>query len=237
MKKLAFASVLFGVVALILVLAIGSAVAAQGEPEVEPEPGGGEGAEAKPSGSATRINFEFSDHAARAGTYIVQETGGRIVASWYALDGWRDSGWINNLDISHDAVHVRVLYYPYAGAEPTVMRILNPAGGTEYGWLARGMEHALEVAFPDAAIAVPSTQPVAAGVPTGAAGGEVTTVPAQPAEAAGEQLYVVQAGNNLFRIGLQFGCSYLELAAYNGIPNPDVINVGQQIRIPANCVG
>jgi hypothetical protein len=28
------------------------------------------------------------------------------------------------------------------------MKILNHAGGKEYGWLARGMEHALEVEFP-----------------------------------------------------------------------------------------
>jgi LysM repeat protein len=47
----------------------------------------------------------------------------------------------------------------------------------------------------------------------------------------------VQAGQNLFRIGLQYGCTVAELAAYNGIVNPDYINVGQEIRIPATCGG
>ena len=53
----------------------------------------------------------------------------------------------------------------------------------------------------------------------------------------GEQVHTVQAGQNLFRIGLQYGCTVAELAAYNGIVNPDYINVGQQIRIPATCGG
>jgi LysM repeat protein len=50
-----------------------------------------------------------------------------------------------------------------------------------------------------------------------------------------EQVHVVQQGENLFRIGLRYGCPYQTLAAYNGIPNPHYIYLGQQIRIPANC--
>jgi protein TonB len=53
----------------------------------------------------------------------------------------------------------------------------------------------------------------------------------------GEQVHTVQAGQNLFRIGLQYGCTVAELAAYNGIVNPDYINVGQQILIPPTCGG
>jgi LysM repeat protein len=48
---------------------------------------------------------------------------------------------------------------------------------------------------------------------------------------------VVQAGENLFRIGLRYGCPYQELAAYNGIANPNWIAAGQVIRIPATCGG
>lgn len=67
------------------------------------------------------------------------------------------------------------------------------------------------------------------------------TVPVQAVEspapqattlATGEQIHIVQQGENLFRIGLRYGIDYHELAAYNGIPNPDVISVGQAIRIP-----
>jgi len=57
----------------------------------------------------------------------------------------------------------------------------------------------------------------------------------QPPVTGGEQTYVVQRGDNLFRIGLRYGCPYQTLAQYNGIPDPARINVGQVIRIPANC--
>jgi nucleoid-associated protein YgaU len=76
--------------------------------------------------------------------------------------------------------------------------------------------------------AAPAEEPTAAPAPTEAA----------PAAQPGvEQTYVVQAGDNLFRIGLRYGCSVLELATYNGIAYPDWISVGQVIRIPATCGG
>ena len=73
----------------------------------------------------------------------------------------------------------------------------------------------------------PAQPPEQSPVPTV----EVTVAP------TGEQVVTVQAGQNLFRIGLQFGCTVPELAAYNGIANPHYIYVGQQIRIPATCGG
>ena len=47
-----------------------------------------------------------------------------------------------------------------------------------------------------------------------------------------EQIYVVQPGDTLFRIGQQYGFTIEELVAYNNIVNPDRLEVGQQIRIP-----
>lgn len=47
--------------------------------------------------------------------------------------------------------------------------------------------------------------------------------------------HVVQPGENLFRIGLQYGLSWVTLAQYNGITNPNNITVGQTIKIP--CEG
>ncbi len=65
---------------------------------------------------------------------------------------------------------------------------------------------------------------------------EATTEPAVEATAVPptteERTHVVQAGENLFRIGLQYGFSVDELAAYNGIANPNVLEVGQVIKIP-----
>ncbi len=84
-----------------------------------------------------------------------------------------------------------------------------------------------------------------------AAGGDETTPPEETAEPTatpeaatgndgttdtttptGERIHIVQTGENLFRIGLQYGFTYQELAAYNGIANPNAIEVGQEIRIP-----
>lgn len=45
-------------------------------------------------------------------------------------------------------------------------------------------------------------------------------------------IHVVQPGENLFRIGLRYGCTVEELARFNGITTPNRISVGQQIRIP-----
>ena len=172
MKKLVKNGALFGILALLLLFVIGSVGAAPlaqdglpgeiepepeiGDPDVPTDPAGGEAeaadapAETGPSGTAARIDFELAPgHAAKRGHYSIQVPGGAEVGSWYALDGWLDSGWISDLEIGSETVLVDVLYYPGPDTEPTKMRILNPAPGTEMGWLGRGMAHALEVAWPD----------------------------------------------------------------------------------------
>ncbi|WP_374686726.1 hypothetical protein [Promineifilum sp.] len=94
-----------------------------------------------------RINFEVGPDSARRGTYVVREVGGRVLATWWADTGWMDSGWISDIDITFDAVYVQVFFVKGDGTE-IEMKILNPAPGTSYGWLARGQCHALEVAWP-----------------------------------------------------------------------------------------
>jgi len=137
MKKLVNVSVLFGIIALVMLLAVGSAAATEVEPEAVPE------------GTAVRIDFEVAGHAAKRGHYSVQQLGGGEIASWYALDGWEDSGWITNVDIGNKTVWVEVVYYPGPDTEGTVMRILNHVPDEAYGWVSVGMVHALEVAWPD----------------------------------------------------------------------------------------
>lgn len=96
-----------------------------------------------------RINFDVGGQSAKRGLYVVQETGGHVLVEWYAEDGWTDSGWFRDIDITFEAVYVQVLYYSGPGAAPIEMKILNPAPGSPYGWLSRGTCHALEVAWPD----------------------------------------------------------------------------------------
>ena len=68
------------------------------------------------------------------------------------------------------------------------------------------------------------TEVVATAVPSA----DATAVP----PATEERTHVVQAGENLFRIGLQYGFTVDELASYNNIANPNVLDVGQVIKIP-----
>jgi LysM repeat protein len=55
----------------------------------------------------------------------------------------------------------------------------------------------------------------------------------QPTPQPGDETtYVVQRGDNLYRIALRYGLNYLYLAQYNGIANPSRIYAGQVLRIP-----
>ncbi|TVR24079.1 MAG: LysM peptidoglycan-binding domain-containing protein [Anaerolineaceae bacterium] len=47
------------------------------------------------------------------------------------------------------------------------------------------------------------------------------------------QVYTVSAGDTLTRIALQYDLSVAEIIAANCITNPDQLNVGQEIRLPA----
>lgn len=98
-----------------------------------------------------RINFEMSGDEAREGVYEVREVGGRLLYTWYAQEGWKDSGWIYEIDISFKNVYIEVFYVPEDGPKIN-MRIVNPSPGTPYGWLTRGKCHALEVGWPDETI-------------------------------------------------------------------------------------
>lgn len=56
-------------------------------------------------------------------------------------------------------------------------------------------------------------------------------------EGASEDVYTVKAGDTLSGIATKHGTTYQKLAAYNGIKNPNLINVGQKIKIPAGNTG
>ncbi len=59
------------------------------------------------------------------------------------------------------------------------------------------------------------------------------TAPTTPLEGQTcSSVYVVQPGDNLFRIALRHGYSQMYLAQVNGIANPSLVYVGQQICIP-----
>ena len=74
--------------------------------------------------------------------------------------------------------------------------------------------------------------------------GQVINVPAAPsapaasppaasAPAAATGTYVVRPGDSLASIASAFNTNYLTLAEMNGLPNPDILTVGQVLRVPA----
>ncbi len=60
----------------------------------------------------------------------------------------------------------------------------------------------------------------------------VIPVAGAPAPSPGETTYVVQANDTLFSIARRYNLSAERLAAYNGIVDPSLIQIGQVIRIP-----
>lgn len=51
--------------------------------------------------------------------------------------------------------------------------------------------------------------------------------------ASTDTVYTVKAGDTLSKIAAKYGTTYQKLAQYNGIANPNIIRVGQQIKIPS----
>ncbi len=57
------------------------------------------------------------------------------------------------------------------------------------------------------------------------------TVASAPAAVARPGYYIVKKGDTLYSIALENGHAYREVAAWNGIDNPSMIAVGQELRI------
>lgn len=89
-----------------------------------------------------------------------------------------------------------------------------------YGTTVEAIVRANDLINPD--FIVPGQRLV---IPTvGAPGGTST---------GGERIYIVQPGDNLFRIGLKFNMLWTAIAARNGITNPNAIYPGQRLIIPS----
>lgn len=58
------------------------------------------------------------------------------------------------------------------------------------------------------------------------------SVPKTHAQQPGTTIHVVQQGENLYRIGLRYGCSIGEMTRANNIVNPNLIFIGQRLVVP-----
>jgi LysM repeat protein len=59
-----------------------------------------------------------------------------------------------------------------------------------------------------------------------------TTVVNTGTAVVASRTYVVQRGDTLYRIARRYGVTWQTLAALNGLANPNVIHVGQVLRVP-----
>lgn len=62
-----------------------------------------------------------------------------------------------------------------------------------------------------------------------------TTKPSTNTGTGSETVYVVKKGDTLSAIARKYGTTYQKLAQYNGIANPNIISIGQKIRIPGKA--
>lgn len=64
--------------------------------------------------------------------------------------------------------------------------------------------------------------------------GAETTKPVKPSkpQTSSKTIYIVKKGDTLSGIASRYGTTYQVLASYNGISNPNLIGVGQVIKIP-----
>jgi lipoprotein NlpD len=68
--------------------------------------------------------------------------------------------------------------------------------------------------------------------------GAAATQPAAAAVAPAAGYYVVKKGDTLYSIALDHGHDYKDLAAWNNLDNPNMIKVGQQLRVaPTEAAG
>ena len=90
------------------------------------------------------------------------------------------------------------------------------------------LEVGQQILIPGPGYVVPTAIPEGTTDDTTAPPGDAPTDTAQSPDGT----HVVQAGENLYRIGLSYGCTTEQMAAHNGIVNPAAISVGQVLNVP-----
>ncbi|MEW6694260.1 MAG: peptidoglycan DD-metalloendopeptidase family protein [Pseudomonadota bacterium] len=78
----------------------------------------------------------------------------------------------------------------------------------------------------------PTVATAPAAAPAAATAATASASPPPGAENAGKPgYYTVRPGDTLYRIGLEQGQSWRDIAAWNGLSNPNLIEVGQVLRV------
>ena len=78
---------------------------------------------------------------------------------------------------------------------------------------------------------VPAPSSPVAALPPSGPGPSTSTVVGSPGPAQAPGTYAVKPGDTLIRIGLDHGQNWRDIARWNGIDNPNLIEVGQVLRV------
>lgn len=152
-----------------------------------------------------------------------------------------EAGGVMTPTVSADVVEATAIP-TIAATEVTPPQPANPTPattdtGTPTGEIATATP---EATTGDAAATITPTLTTGDAAATATPAPTVETPAVQPTSAAAtgtqpttEVNHTVQPGENLYRIGLQYGYSWAVLAQYNNITNPNLVTVGQVIKIPA----
>jgi lipoprotein NlpD len=114
----------------------------------------------------------------------------------------------------------------YAGPQSRAPADPAPAPARKAGTAAPAQKAATAPSSAQSTAAAPSQAPSSAASP-----------PAQPRELAQREpdwrpdSYVVKKGDTLYSIALDHGLAYRDLAAWNGVTDPNVIRVGQVLKL------
>lgn len=81
--------------------------------------------------------------------------------------------------------------------------------------------------------AAPTVAPTDTPATSDTSGQTPTAVPTPSGTVAGPVTHTVAVGENLYRIGLQYGVSWVQIAELNKLSNPNQLTVGQVLQIPS----
>jgi LysM repeat protein len=84
--------------------------------------------------------------------------------------------------------------------------------------------------------APPTTTPPHTPMPTTAIASSTPTVPPTEPPTPAPLVYVVKEGDTLSSIAQAYGVTVQEIVEANGLANPDVLNVGQELVIPGHFI-
>ena len=117
------------------------------------------------------------------------------------------------------------------GEQPAEPSTEEPAPATEEP--APATEESEEPAPSESSSGEGEPAPVVTAEPPATTGETATTEQPAPTTTATADSHTVAAGENLYRIGLRYGVSWVAIAQANNIANPNSIQVGQVLRIPS----